>query len=200
MSNEQEQPAPKPHHMGHRDRLRQRFVKGGAASLADYELLELLLFMCIPRRDVKPLAKNLIKDFGSFAAVLNASIPDLVKASGISENTAIALHSVRAAAHHLTVARRRGRRLARVAHGRLVRHLRLERGRARNGRTRQPRLGALGQRLARRRRLAQRLVERRREEGRLLLALALALAQRLCGLGLGRGRLGRRGGRRGRGG
>ncbi|MED5422348.1 MAG: DNA repair protein RadC [Pseudomonadota bacterium] len=101
MSNEQDQPAPKPHHMGHRDLFRQRFVKGGAASLADYELLELLLFMCIPRRDVKPLAKNLIKDFGSFAAVLNASIPDLVKASGISENTAIALHSVRAAAHHL---------------------------------------------------------------------------------------------------
>ena len=49
-----------PHYAGHRDRLRARFLKGGTDSLAEYELLELVLFMVIPRRDVKPLAKSLI--------------------------------------------------------------------------------------------------------------------------------------------
>lgn len=100
MSSEQEHTSAKPHHTGHRDRLRQRFVKGGADALADYEMLELLLFMSIPRRDVKPLAKSLIHHFGSFAAVLNAPIPELI-AAGLSENVAIALRTVRTAAHHL---------------------------------------------------------------------------------------------------
>jgi DNA repair protein RadC len=62
-----------PHYHGHRDRLRQRFREGGRTALQDYELLELLLFHAIPRRDVKPLAKQLLKDFGSFANVLAAS-------------------------------------------------------------------------------------------------------------------------------
>lgn len=57
---------------GHRDRLRSRFVAGGADSLQEYELLELLLFNAIPRRDVKPLAKVLISEFGTFADVINA--------------------------------------------------------------------------------------------------------------------------------
>lgn len=90
----------KPHHAGHRDRLRQRFVKGGVDALADYELLELLLFLAIPRRDVKPLAKDLIKHFGTFAAVIGAPLPALMDA-GLSENAAIALMSVKAAAHHM---------------------------------------------------------------------------------------------------
>lgn len=90
----------KPHHSGHRDRLRQRFAKGGPEALADYELLELLLFMAIPRRDVKPLAKSLINHFGSLAAVLNAPLPNLVDA-GLSENAAIGLMSVKAAAHFM---------------------------------------------------------------------------------------------------
>src|SRR6266700_1588125 len=56
-----------PHYHGHRQRLRERFAAGGADALADYELLELLLFMAIPQRDIKPLAKMLIDHFGSFA-------------------------------------------------------------------------------------------------------------------------------------
>src|SRR5258705_13860596 len=59
-----------PHYHGHRQRLRQRFVAGGADALADYELLELLLFLAIPQRDTKPLAKALIPEFGSFADVI----------------------------------------------------------------------------------------------------------------------------------
>ncbi len=55
------------HYLGHRQRLRDRFMESGASALADYELLELVLFRAIPRRDVKPLAKALIKRFGSFA-------------------------------------------------------------------------------------------------------------------------------------
>ena len=51
---------------GHRDRLRERFVSGGSDALPDYELLELVLFAAIPRRDVKPLAKGLLSRFGEF--------------------------------------------------------------------------------------------------------------------------------------
>ncbi len=91
---------PPPHHSGHRDRLRERFVKVGVEGLADYEILELLLFMALPRRDVKPLAKNLIKNFGTLPNVFHASIPDLV-AFGLSENTAIAIKTVEAAALYL---------------------------------------------------------------------------------------------------
>lgn len=94
------QKSDKPHYHGHRDRLRQRFVQGGAEALADYELLELILFMAIPRRDVKPLAKDLLKQFGSFAGVLNASINELV-AFGLSENVAIALKAVQAGAFRM---------------------------------------------------------------------------------------------------
>lgn len=59
-------------HRGHRERLRERFRKGGADALPDYELLELILFRAIPRRDTKPIAKRLIEKFGSFAEVINA--------------------------------------------------------------------------------------------------------------------------------
>ena len=57
---------PKPHYHGHRQRLRSRFLQGGAGALQDYELLELLLTYAIPRADVKPLAKSLLAHFGSF--------------------------------------------------------------------------------------------------------------------------------------
>lgn len=90
-----------PHHLGHRDRLRHRFMTGGPEALADYELLELLLFQAIPRRDVKPLAKILLAKFGGFAGVINAPVEHLIQIDGISENTAIALKSVRAVAHKL---------------------------------------------------------------------------------------------------
>jgi len=82
---------PKPHYHGHRDRLRARFAEKGAEALADYELLELYLFRSIPRRDIKPLAKTLIAQFGSFAEVISAPIEQLTEVKGISEKTAIDL-------------------------------------------------------------------------------------------------------------
>jgi len=65
--------AAKPHFHGHRERLRRRFLEAGAAALADYELIELILFNAIPQKDVKPLAKALIDKFGSFAETIAAA-------------------------------------------------------------------------------------------------------------------------------
>ncbi|RXT57156.1 hypothetical protein B6S44_01560 [Bosea sp. Tri-44] len=86
-----------PHHLGHRDRLRQRFLDGGDAALPDYELLELLLFRSIPQRDVKPLAKQLIQHFGSFAEVIGAPLSRLTEVKGIGESVALDLKIVEAA-------------------------------------------------------------------------------------------------------
>lgn len=86
----------KPHYTGHRDRLRERFL-AAPDSLPDYELLELLLFMAIPRRDVKPIAKNLIARFGTLNGVLNATPLELQGVDGISEITATAIKIIRAA-------------------------------------------------------------------------------------------------------
>lgn len=86
-----------PHHLGHRDRLRQRFLDGGDAALPDYELLELLLFRSIPQRDVKPLAKQLIQHFGSFAEVIGAPVSRLTEVKGIGESVALDLKIVEAA-------------------------------------------------------------------------------------------------------
>lgn len=94
-------PEPQPHYTGHRDRLRDRFIKNGAAALQDYELLELILFTAIPRRDVKPLAKSLIARFGSLAAVFNAPFSDLVQVKGLNETSATAIKVIAAAATHL---------------------------------------------------------------------------------------------------
>ena len=85
-----------PHYAGHRDRLRERFLNA-PDGLPDYELLELLLFMAIPRKDVKPIAKTLIERFKNLNGVLNASLADLQGVHGISETTAIGLKSIRAA-------------------------------------------------------------------------------------------------------
>ena len=90
-------PEEKPHHVGHRDRLRQRFIEGGADALPDYELLELILFMAIPRRDVKPIAKDLINQFKDMNGVFSATPLQLQQVKGISETTAIALKSIQAA-------------------------------------------------------------------------------------------------------
>jgi DNA repair protein RadC len=68
-----DQPNEEPHYHGHRERLRERLLEAGPAALPDYELLEFLLFAGIPRKDTKPLAKELIAHFGSFAAVLSAN-------------------------------------------------------------------------------------------------------------------------------
>src|SRR4030081_493978 len=94
-----------PHYHGHRQRLRQRFVTGGADALPDYELLELLLFMAIPQRDTKPLAKALIEEFGSFADVIAAPSERLMEVNGVKEGTVAALKIVEAAALRLAKAR-----------------------------------------------------------------------------------------------
>ena len=93
---------PPPHYAGHRDRLRQRFLTSGADGLQDYELLELLLFPVIPRRDVKPLAKDLIREFGSFWAVATAPPERLRRLGNFSDTVIAALTVVGAAALRAT--------------------------------------------------------------------------------------------------
>lgn len=88
-----------PHHIGHRDRLRQRFVESGADALQDYEILELILFTIIPRRDVKPLAKTLLTRFGTLPALMNAKLEELESIDGLGRNAAIALKATTALAH-----------------------------------------------------------------------------------------------------
>ncbi|WP_441506175.1 RadC family protein [Bosea sp. 2YAB26] len=86
-----------PHYHGHRQRLRDRFQESGADTLPDYELLELLLFRSIPQRDVKPLAKDLIRRFGSFAEVLGAPAARLTEVKGVGSGVAQDLKIVAAA-------------------------------------------------------------------------------------------------------
>lgn len=95
---------------GHRARLRERFDRGGAAALADYEMLELALFAAIPRRDVKPLAKRLIAEFGDFAHVLAAPAARLAAFEGMGEASARQLKIIEAAAHRLAQGRVLNRR------------------------------------------------------------------------------------------
>ncbi|MEX6505524.1 DNA repair protein RadC [Jiella sp. M17.18] len=83
-----QKPEPK-HHEGHRDRLRERFAGAGESALADYELLELVLFRTIPRRDVKPIAKALIARFGSLSEVLNAPRKRLTEVAGVKDAVAL---------------------------------------------------------------------------------------------------------------
>jgi DNA repair protein RadC len=90
-----------PHHVGHRGRLRARFMAAGAPALADYELIELVLFRAIPQRDVKPLAKELIAVFGSFAEVIAAPRERLAGIKGLSEAAVIEFKIVEAAAQRL---------------------------------------------------------------------------------------------------
>jgi DNA repair protein RadC len=90
-----------PHYHGHRERLRARFREAGSDALSDYELLELVLFRALPRRDVKPLAKTLISKFGSFAEVIAASPQRLAEVDGLGDTTITDLKVVEAAARRL---------------------------------------------------------------------------------------------------
>ena len=92
---------PKPHYVGHRTRLRERFRDGGASALQDYELLELFLFNSIPRQDVKPIAKELIATFGNIAEVCAATTHLLVDIKGISEKTALDLRLLKTISEHM---------------------------------------------------------------------------------------------------
>jgi DNA repair protein RadC len=87
--------------VGHRQRLKQRFVSAGPEALPDYELLELVLFSAIPRRDTKPLAKQLLARFGSFAEVINAPPERLKEVDGIGDAVVTQLKIVRAGALRL---------------------------------------------------------------------------------------------------
>ncbi|WP_363102387.1 UPF0758 domain-containing protein, partial [Parvibaculum sp.] len=93
----------KPHYAGHRERLRERFLTAPDA-LPDYELLELILFRAIPRRDVKPLAKDLIARFGGFSEVLSAEPDRLREVNGVKD----------AIVTELRIAREAGLRLSRA--------------------------------------------------------------------------------------
>jgi len=89
----------------HRKRLRQRFMQGGATAIPDYELLELVLFRAIPRRDVKPLARALLDQFGDFNCVLSAPFDRLKSVPGVSLAVIQELKIVEAAAHRLAKAK-----------------------------------------------------------------------------------------------
>jgi DNA repair protein RadC len=91
----------KPHFYGHRDRLRQRFTEDHGKAMPDYELLELILFQLIPRRDVKPLAKEMITRYGSFAEVLAAPVEQLQTFHGMGEISALALKTYYTAAKRM---------------------------------------------------------------------------------------------------
>jgi DNA repair protein RadC len=95
----------KPHYAGHRQRLRERFLKAGADGLPDYELLELLLFMAQTRGDVKPLAKALLHRFGSFAEVIAAEPETLRQVKGLGDAGIAALKAIHVGAERLLRAR-----------------------------------------------------------------------------------------------
>jgi DNA repair protein RadC len=90
-----------PHYVGHRERLRERFFSAGPDALSDYELLEMALFAAIPRRDTKPLAKALLKKFGSFAEVIHAPEARLREVEGIKDASVNQLKLIAAAASRI---------------------------------------------------------------------------------------------------
>jgi len=87
----------KPHYLGHRQRLRERFMATSGDGMPDYEILELLLSQAIPRTDVKPIAKTLLERFGSLGEVLSAEVNELSAVKGVGEAAAVALKVVQAA-------------------------------------------------------------------------------------------------------
>ena len=95
------QPAETPHYHGHRERLRERFYGAGPDALSDYELLEMALFPALPRRDTKPLAKALLKKFGSFAEVVHAPEARLREVDGIKDASITQLKLIAAAASRI---------------------------------------------------------------------------------------------------
>jgi DNA repair protein RadC len=91
----------KPHHIGHRQRLRERFLKGGAQAVSDYELLEMVLYAASPRMDTKPLAKKILAHFGGFAKAIHATSVELARIEGMGDAAIAAIKAVEAAAQHL---------------------------------------------------------------------------------------------------
>jgi len=89
-------PPPKPHYHGHRERLRERLLRGGTDPLQDYELLELILFAAQTRRDTKPIAKALLERFGSLGGVLGATPEALAAVPGMGEVSAVQIKATHA--------------------------------------------------------------------------------------------------------
>src|ERR1700759_695753 len=104
-----EEQAAASHYLGHRPRLRDRFMNGGADALPDYEMLELVLFAAVPRGDMKPLAKDLLKHFGTFADVIAAPRARLLEVKGVGEAVVAQLKIVEAAALRLSKTQLLGR-------------------------------------------------------------------------------------------
>ena len=100
-SDTQDQSAEKPHYQGHRMRLRERFHGAGPDALSDYELLEMVLFTARSQGDVKPLAKTLIRKFGSFAEVIHAPETRLREVKGVGDRTVTELKLIAAAASRI---------------------------------------------------------------------------------------------------
>ena len=91
-----------PGHLGHRARMRSKLLAAGPDALLDHELLEMLLFLALPRRDTKPIARALIGRFGSFANALAAPLSDLREVEGLGEAGIATLRTVQAAALRLS--------------------------------------------------------------------------------------------------
>ena len=89
------------HSAGHRERLRRRLLEGGPEALLDHELIEYLLALAIPRRDTKPLAKQLLAEFGGIGGLLTADADALKRVSGMGETSVAALKIAQAAALRL---------------------------------------------------------------------------------------------------
>lgn len=92
----------KPHYLGHRERLRSRFDKVGYLGMHDYEILELLLCLCIPRGDVKPIAKDLLKEFKNLESVFHADEKLLLNVHGVGKQTVHLLKIMLATHQRLT--------------------------------------------------------------------------------------------------
>lgn len=105
------QPAKEEHYHGHRERLRNRFRDHGDTALADYEILELLLFRLIPRRDTKPIAKALIERFGSLAGVFGAPAALLQEVKGVGEAVALDLKLLSTISHRTLKSELRGKQV-----------------------------------------------------------------------------------------
>ena len=99
-------------HDGHRDRLRKRFLTEGLDNFTDIQVLELLLFYCIPRRDTNELAHALLKRFGSLSQVMETKPEELMTVEGIGYNTAVFLNLIPAAGRFYSVDR--------ISHGKML--------------------------------------------------------------------------------
>lgn len=92
---------PLPDHTGRRQRLRQRFLKSGAGALADYELLEMILYAASPRIDTKPLAKRLLAHFGDFSRLVHATPLELARVEGMGDAAITSIKVIHAAAEKM---------------------------------------------------------------------------------------------------